>query len=316
MNKQNNKKKHLFGPVPSRRLGISLGIDLIPYKTCSLDCVYCECGRTTELTVCRKEYVPTDSVLEELDFFLKERPHLDYVTFAGSGEPLLHSGIGRIIGWMKKRYPEYYVAVLTNGTLLTQQEMRAQIAEADLVIPSLDAVSEELFHKINRPHHSLDCREIIAGLEQFRREYRGELCLEVFIIPGLNDTEKELAQLWEAIRRIKPDRMQLNTLDRPGTEDWVCPASTDELAKCAHILRGAEPVAGYQPHRKIPPLETEHRMAIVALLQRRPCTAEDIQHLLGIHQVELSKYLHLLIKENCVETVREERGIFYKMKKS
>ncbi len=314
MHKQSRKRRYLFGPVPSRRLGNSLGIDLMPYKTCSLDCVYCECGKTTDLTIDRREYAPTDQVLEELDLFLRKSPHLDYLTFSGSGEPLLHSGIGRIIDWLKEHYPAYPVAVLTNGTLLTQQEAREQVGRADLVIPSLDAAGEELFQRINRPQQSLHCREIIAGLEQFRREYRGEIRLEVFIIPGLNDTETELALLRRAIRRIKPDRLQLNTLDRPGTENWVCPANVDELARCARVLGSGEPIPGYQPRRKIPSLEMDRRSSIIALLKRRPCTTEDLQHLLGLHQVELGKYLRQLVHENRVEAVREKRGIFYKIR--
>ncbi|HHU75938.1 MAG TPA: radical SAM protein [Firmicutes bacterium] len=310
---QSGNRKHLFGPVPSRRLGNSLGIDLVPYKTCSLDCVYCECGRTTDLTIDQKEYAPTEEVIKELDSFLRENPLLDYVTFSGSGEPLLHSGIGEIIGWLKENYPAYPVAVLTNGTLLTQQETRKQVGLADLVIPSLDAISEDVFRRINRPHPSLDNEEIISGLEQFRREYQGEIRLEVFVIPGLNNTEGELALLGEAIRRIQPNLLQLNSLDRPGTEGWVGPASVDELARCARILGEGEPIPGCLPNRGIPTPEKDPRSSIIPLLRRRPCTMEDLQHALGFHPLELGKYLHQLVQENCVKAVREKRGIFYKM---
>lgn len=234
------KRKYIFGPVASRRLGSSLGVDLIPYKMCTLDCVYCECGDTTELTVCRREYVPVTAVMDELAQFLEQQPQLNYITFAGSGEPLLHSGIGAIIEALKQRYPRYKVAVLTNGTLLTLREVRAQLSCADLVIPSLDAATEEMFQQINRPHQSLHCAEIISGLVQFRREYRGALCLEVFIVPGLNDTPRELACIKKAAQRIGADRLQLNTLDRAGTEDWVSPAGADTLQRCAGILGGAE----------------------------------------------------------------------------
>ena len=233
------RRNYLFGPVSSRRLGASLGIDLLPYKTCTLDCVYCECDSTTDLTLCRKEYVSVHDVLAELEETLRQGPALDYVTFSGSGEPLLHSGIGEIIDWLKDHYPHYEVAVLTNGTLLQKQEVRAQLMRADLVIPSLDAATETLFHEINRPHNSLNIHDIISGLVQFRREYRGEICLEVFIIPGMNDTLAELEQMRQVIRSIKPDRLQVNTLDRAGAEDWVQPATEEELKKCSNILGGA-----------------------------------------------------------------------------
>lgn len=234
------RRKHLFGPVFSRRLGISLGVDLIPHKTCTLDCVYCECDATTNLTLSRKEYVSTSDVLTELEEYLRQNPPLDYVTFAGSGEPLLHSGMGRIIDWLKGHFPRYAVAVLTNGTLLQQQDVRKLLSRANLVIPSLDAASEEVFQKINRPHAALKCSDFISGLIDFRREYEGRFFLEIFIIPGINDNKDELEQLQEVIGKIKPDRVQLNTLDRAGTEDWVRPASEQELKKCAAVLGPCE----------------------------------------------------------------------------
>ena len=243
------RRNYLFGPVPSRRLGASLGVDLLPHKTCTLDCVYCECGDTTDLTLCRKEYVPVQDILMELGEVLQEGPALDYVTIAGSGEPLLHSRIGEIIDWIKNHFPHYNLAVLTNGTLLQHQEVRTQLNRADLIIPSLDAVTETLFQKINRPHCNLDCREIISGLVQFRREYRGMICLEIFIIPGMNDTPAELEEMRQVISSIKPDRLQLNTLDRAGTEDWVEPAAADELKKCSIMLGGGEIIAGYKPRK-------------------------------------------------------------------
>jgi len=150
------KFKHLFGPVPSRRLGISLGIDLVPYKTCTANCVYCECGKTTNLTIERKEYIPTDEILNELDVYLKQAPDLDYITFSGSGEPTLHSKIGEIINFLKKNYPQYKVAVLTNGTLLFHKELRDELKNADIIKPSLDAGSDEIFKKIKRPHENLN----------------------------------------------------------------------------------------------------------------------------------------------------------------
>ena len=311
MNKK--RKKYLFGPVSSRRLGVSLGIDLLPYKTCTLDCVYCECGATTNLTLCRKEYVPVHDVLEELDEFLQEGPALDYVTFAGSGEPLLHSRIGEIIAWIKLHYPHYAVAVLTNGTLLPQQEVRASLARTDLVIPSLDAVTSLLFQKINRPHISLDCHEIISGLVQFRQEYRGEIWLEIFIIPGLNNNILELEQMGEVIRQIKPDRIQLNTLDRPGAESWVQPAGENELKKCSAIIGEDEITEGFQRQRATP-LNMDHQKNVLDVLQSRQCTARDLVELLGFRPVEVNKHLHMLVQAKRVGYVRKKHGLFYEIK--
>ncbi|MDD4253495.1 MAG: radical SAM protein, partial [Methanoculleus horonobensis] len=189
--------RHLFGPVPSRRLGISLGIDLVPHKTCSFDCIYCECGRTTDLTCERREYVPTGRVIAELDDFLAKGPDLDYITFAGSGEPTLHTGIGEIIAFIKDRYPRYRVAVLTNSALFTDPDVRAALMRADLVVPSLDAVSEEVFIKINRPSPGTTAERVLKGLLDFAREFSGEIRLEIFIVPDINDTEEELRLLQE-----------------------------------------------------------------------------------------------------------------------
>lgn len=154
----NYKYKYLFGPVPSRRLGISLGVDLVLHKTCSLNCIYCECGRTTNLTVQRNEYVPTEIVLSELNHFLASNPKLDYITFSGSGEPTLHSGIGEIVNYLKNNFPSYKIALLTNGTLFNQSKIRQEVKSIDLILPSLDAVSDKVFQKINQPFRELSIK--------------------------------------------------------------------------------------------------------------------------------------------------------------
>ena len=190
--------KYCFGPVNSRRFGISLGVDLVPYKTCSLNCVYCECGETTTATSTIDEYVPTDDVIAELDEYLSGAPRLDVVTFSGSGEPTLHAGIGRIIRHIKKRFPQYRVVVLTNGTMLWDRHVRLSIAEADIVVPSLDAVSPGAFARICRPTDDITPGKVVDGLIEFRKEFRGKLYLEIFIVPGVNDTIEELAMLKKA----------------------------------------------------------------------------------------------------------------------
>ncbi|MFO8145279.1 MAG: radical SAM protein, partial [Candidatus Syntrophosphaera sp.] len=153
--------KYLFGPVPSRRLGVSLGVDLVPHKVCSLNCVYCEVGRTTNLTIQRKEYVPLDEVLKELEEYLSQDPDLDFITFSGQGEPSLNSGLGRVIDFIKDKYPRYKVAVLTNGTLFWDEKVRAEVMLADVLLPDLDAVSELAFLKVNRPAPELKIDRII-----------------------------------------------------------------------------------------------------------------------------------------------------------
>lgn len=305
--------QYLFGPVPSRRLGISLGIDLVPHKTCCFNCVYCECGRTTDLTCERREYVPTDRVIAELNNFLATAPDLDYVTFAGSGEPTLHSGIGEIISFIKDRYPRYRVAVLTNSALLTDPDVRAALMRADLVVPSLDAVSEEVFQKLNRPCSGLTAGEVLEGLLAFVREFPGEIWLEIFIVPGANDTEDEILRLKDAVTAIKPDRVQVNTLDRPGTEDWVRPASPDATERIASILGGnAEVIGAACTDRVMPPEVKDAGEIILATIRRRPCTPHDLATLLGIRPTEVAKHLRVLEAEGLIEPVQEKRGVFYR----
>ncbi|HQN91500.1 MAG TPA: radical SAM protein [Methanoculleus sp.] len=305
--------RYLFGPVPSRRLGISLGIDLVPHKTCSFNCIYCECGQTTDLTCERREYVPTDRVIAELDDFLATAPDLDYVTFAGSGEPTLHSGIGEIISFIKDRYPRYRVAVLTNSALFTDPGVRAALMRADLVVPSLDAVSEEVFVKINRPSPGITAGQVLEGLLDFAREYTGEVWLEIFIVPGVNDTEKELRLLKDAVIAIEPDRVQVNTLDRPGAEDWVRPASPEAIERIAAMLGGNAGAIGVAyAGRTLPPVTREIGETILATIRRRPCTPRDLATLLGIHPTEVAKHLRVLEAQGLIEAVEEKRGVFYR----
>lgn len=237
---QSSGYKYIFGPVPSRRLGISLGVDLMPHKTCTLNCVYCECGKTTHLTLKRKEYVSIKLIQEELKSFLSGDPELDFITFSGSGEPTLNTGIEEITGFIKSDYPQYKVALLTNGTLLFRSDVRKQIRDVDILIASLDAASEKNFISINRPHPELELSRIIDGLIFLKEEFKNRLWIETFIIPGLNDNKIELKKIKKVLKSINPDRIQLNTLDRPGTERWVAPADKKVLMNIAEALNKTE----------------------------------------------------------------------------
>lgn len=305
--------RYLFGPVLSRRLGVSLGIDLVPHKTCAFDCVYCECGHTTDLTCERREYVPTNRVVAELDDYLARAPDLDYITFAGSGEPTLHTGIGEVISFIKDRYPNYRVAVLTGSALLADPDVRTALMRADLVVPSLDAVSEEVFRTINRPCPGLTAEQVLAGLASFARGFAGEIWLEVFIVPGQNDTEDEIRLLLQAVAAISPDRVQVNTLDRPGTEVWVRPAPPLTLKRIASVLGGnAEVIGAACKNRALPPEVEDAGETILATIRRRPCTPGDLAVLLGLRPAEVSKYLMVLEAGGLIEPVLERRGVFYR----
>lgn len=235
--------KCLFGPVWSRRLGSSLGINLTPYKTCDLDCVYCECGVTTVLTVKRKEYISPEEVIENLARYreslrFREAPP-SYLTFAGFGEPTLNSGLGKIVRFIKGHFPQSRLALITNGTLFGYYpELFTEIKGVDLLIPSLDAGLETTFEGINRPHPSLDFGRYVQGLVRLREHFRGEIWLEVFIVEGLNDTEREIEALKEKINRIAPHRIHINSVDRDPAEDWVQAPSWERLQWIAQVLKG------------------------------------------------------------------------------
>ncbi len=313
-------RRTLFGPVPSRRLGRSLGIDLLARKTCTLDCVYCECGPTEELTLERGEFVPTRAVIDELDALLADRPALDSITFSGSGEPTLHVGIGKIIDHLKDRYPEYPVTVLTNGTLLTDPAVRAELARADRVVPSLDAVSDAAFTAVNRPHAGLDNAAIIASLERFREEYRGQLWLEIFLVPGLNDAPAELDALAAAAVRIRPDRVQLNSLDRPPAYAGIEAPTPERLLELACALDAVLlPALGLHVEivaRQFVPVPTaavspDAARAVLETLRRRPLTLPDVATQTGLHVHEAHKLVaHLLETGQITRT-----GDFYTLKK-
>ena len=171
----NNKKNcaNLYGPVPSRRLGFSLGIDFIPFKTCSLDCIYCQLGHVPDKIVTRKDYIPAAEILSQIKEKIDSGVRIDYITFSGSGEPTLNAEIGNLIRGIKQ-LTKIPVAVLTNSTLLQHTEVRTALSAADLIVPSLDAVTQDVFEKINRPHPSLQISDILSGLKIFCRNSRGK----------------------------------------------------------------------------------------------------------------------------------------------
>lgn len=304
----------MFGPVPSRRLGLSLGVDLLPYKTCSLDCVYCESGKTTELTTTRRPYVPAQEVIDELEGYLNSNPKLDYITFSGSGEPTLHSDIGKVIAFIKKNYPQYKVALLTNSTLFYREDVRKDIAKADLVVASVDSVTSKGFQKINRPGEALHLRDMIDGLKKFRQDFNNSLWVEVFIVPGVNDTDAEIEQINSVLEMIKPDKIQLNSLDRPGVEDWVRPADENCLKHIIPGLTAAEVISKVEIETGATEPAVNIRGRITALIKRRPCTREDIITSLGITEKEADMNLNKLIDADVVFQEKLERGIFYLLK--
>lgn len=307
--------RYLFGPVPSRRLGMSLGVDLVPRKVCSLDCVYCEVGQTTKLTLERQEYISYTKITQELSHYFENNPDPDYITFSGSGEPTLNSRIGDVIQFIKCNKPEIPVAVLTNGTLLYDPQVRAELNGADLVLPSLDAATTEVFNKLNCPSTELTLERYLQGLISFCQEFSGRIWLEVFILPGYNDDEAELKALREIILQLDPDSVQLNTLDRPGTVSNLRGATKAELRRAQDILdiENVQIIAAAAQRKNIQAYRRDTETAILETISRRPCTLVDLTQILGLHGNEINKYLDVLEADNKVKAVHQERGIFYQL---
>jgi wyosine [tRNA(Phe)-imidazoG37] synthetase (radical SAM superfamily) len=285
--------KYVFGPVPSRRLGQSLGIDTIPLKTCNWNCVYCQLGRTKPITNERKEYCPSESILAEVREALQAHQpgEIDWVTFVGSGEPLLHDGMGWLIRQVKGITP-LPVAVITNGSLLYLEEVRQELTPADAVLPSLDAGTAELYRKIDRPHPDITFERLVEGMAAFREGYRGKLWVEVMLVCDLNDTPQVLWDIAKTLQRIEPDAVHINLPDRPPAETWVKPPREENLmqamailgnvAEVVHPAEGRFDLSGYEN-----PVD-----AILSIITRHPMTDDQLERSLSTwSQVEVKQVL-------------------------
>jgi wyosine [tRNA(Phe)-imidazoG37] synthetase (radical SAM superfamily) len=299
---------YVFGPVPSRRLGRSLGIDTVPFKTCSYDCVYCQLGRTTTLTTTRRNFVPVQEVVREVRAGLDTAP--DILTLSGSGEPTLYTDLGETIDRLHALC-EIPVAVLTNGSLLGREDVRREVAKADLAIPSLDAGSEETFQAVNRPSADLTFEETVEGLHAFAASYTGRIWLEVFLLDGLNDQPEELESIARLASKAHPEKIQINTVARPTAEGFARPISRERMQAIATMFTPtAEVIADYQ-HVHDKACFASTRESVRALLLRRPCTLEDIAEGLGIHRNEATKYVQDLVDNGSVGKREIDDKVYY-----
>ncbi len=269
---------YLFGPVPSRRLGRSLGVDPVPLKTCTWNCVYCQLGRTSRLTVEREEYVPAGEILEEARKVVEEkgRDSMDWVTILGSGEPTLNSGLGRLVAGLKE-VTSRPLAVITNGSLLFMPQVRADLLGADAVLPSLDAGDAALHKKIHRHHPRCSFERHLEGLKAFREEYGGKLWVEVMLMDGLNDTPEALESLARRLEEVRPDQVHLLVPDRPPSEEWVRPPGPEALERAKKILGGAAQVLSlYDPANFDLSGGRGLVEAILDVIQRHPMKEEEL----------------------------------------
>jgi wyosine [tRNA(Phe)-imidazoG37] synthetase (radical SAM superfamily) len=298
-------RKMVYGPVPSRRLGISLGVDIVSFKTCSYDCIYCQLGKTTDHAVDRKSFVPIDSVLKQIKEVVDQNSDMDYITFSGSGEPTLNRDIGEMIRRIKE-FTVIPVAVLTNGSLLWQKQVQKDISPADLVVPSIDAVSEEVFQKVNRPVEGLSMKRILGGIKEFCEGFKGKVFLEIMLVKGLNDSEKEIRKINEFVRELKAEKVQLNTVVRPPADSSARPVEKIRLAQIksnfdprlmVEVVEGFDRATSKAYHKDL-------EKAITELLKRRPTRKDEMATSLGVHPNEILKYLQVLEEKQKIRRVK------------
>ncbi|MFH1131422.1 MAG: radical SAM protein [Pseudomonadota bacterium] len=298
---------YVFGPVASRRLGRSLGVDLVPHKTCTFDCVYCQVGRTTCRTIQRKEWVPVEEVLQAVREKISLQP--DYITFSGSGEPTLHAGIGELISEIKK-ISKIPVAVLTNGSLLWQPEVRVELAGADLVVPSLDAATQEAFMRVNQPSPEINIEKLVEGLIAFRESFAGQYWLEVFLLQGITDSEEQVHELAKLVQQINPDRVQLNTVARPPADSTARAVPREKMDFFRGLFGEKAEVIAQFAGSKTDAGTVAKREDLLIMLRRRPCTIADVAVGLRLHETEVSKLLKKLLREDLVE-IESVEGLQY-----
>lgn len=304
----NNKKlktKRVFGPVLSKRLGNSLGIDVIPHKTCSYNCIYCQLGSEENTITDLTNYYSVDEIIYELKEALLNNKNIDYITFTGSGEPTLYKDLKKLIYEIKK-ITDIPVCIITNGSLLYKQEMRSNLLLADLIIPSLDAGNEETFKLIDNPNKEIDFDKMVEGLIEFKKVFKGEYWLEIFLLKDINDNEVELDDIIKIVKRIKPDRIQLITATRRVANEKAKALSDEELKKIKKYFNSKCDI-----EIDIPNISENHKGNtrilteddIVNFLIRQPDTAYIIAKSFNENERKVKELLDLLIKKN---KVREE----------
>ncbi len=307
------KYKYIYGPVPSRRLGFSLGVDIIPLKTCTQNCIYCQlCADAPPITE-RQEFVPIDDVVAEVFDKIEEEKAIDCITICGSGEPTLHSSIGKLINAIKEK-TDKMVVVITNGTLLWQEQVRRDLAQADAVMPSLDGCDEETFQKINKPAEGFTFDRHVEGLVKFRNEYKGKIWLEVFMVEGVNTLPEHLEKFKALIKRINPDIVQLNTAVRPTTAAEVQIMKEQRLQQIAEVLGDkVEVIAKFNKTTTTSQTESPLIERVMNTLRRRPCSAEHLAASLGAEQENIDEQLKLLLKKNVIRIQKREDQDFFIM---
>ncbi len=300
---------YIFGPVPSRRLGLSLGIDLVPVKTCSYDCLYCQVGRTTGKILDPEAFVPVRTITEELEEKL-EKIAPDTITLSGSGEPTLYSPMAQLISSIKQM-TDIRIAILTNGSLFWNEEVRAGVLEAQIIAPTLSTVFEETYRAIHRPHADIESGMIIEGLKALRRDFRGFIFLEVVLLAGFNDSAREIEGLKRVIEEISPDKVQLNTVVRPPADSRAMSLDMVRLEEIKNFLGDkVEIIADIPPEQRRQIFES-YEDTILETARRRPMRAVDLANVLNLPLEDVEGLLESLMGKGDLSVTGHGEETYY-----
>lgn len=306
------KMKFLFGPVPSRRLGRSLGISPIPKKTCNYSCIYCQLGRTNKMTNIRQEFFKIENILNEFKIYLKDSDKFDIITIVGEGEPTLYSQLGNLILELKK-LTDKPIAVITNGALFSDENVFKELLNADFVLPSLDAYNEELSKKIDRPHGSISFEKEINGLINFSNTYKGNLWIEIMLIDGFNSDKNSISNFKKLLRKIKYDRLYLNTPVRPPAENFVKTVSKSFMEYASKELGGISIdmlSSGFFFSEIKDPIE-----AILSIIRRHPMNQFELESFLQSRKIkDINKFIEKIEENNKVNVINYKGIKTYRLK--
>ncbi len=305
--------KYVFGPVTSRRLGQSLGVDPVPLKTCNWNCVYCQLGRSIPMTNERRDYYALEEIWSELRGFLEDPQHpaVDWISIVGSGEPLLMESLGGLIRRIKKT-SDIPVALITNGSLFYLPEVRRDVLEADAILPSVDAGSPGLYKKMNRPHPQITFERIRDGLIALREEYTGQLWPEVVLVHGLNDTDEALADIAALLAQVRPDQIHLNVPSRPPAEGWVDLPGSEDVDRAAAVLEKVAPVIRAQARSEPVKHGVDVRATVAGIVSRHPVSDADLRQMLSASgKEEVERTLQDLLVSGEVQTVERNGTLFW-----
>ena len=304
--------KYVYGPVPSRRLGISLGISPIPKKTCNYSCIYCQLGRTDHMSNRREMFLQVREMIEEFEQVLENKTMFDVITIVGEGEPTLYAGLGDLIVEIKKR-TDKPVAVITNGSLLFDPTLRGELCYADIVSPTFDAYDEASFKRINRPHGSLSFKNLHDGLILFSEEYSGQLWIEIMLIQGLNDDVESLNKYKLILNGIQYDRLYINTPVRPPAEKDVHAIQTESMKRAVDVLGGIsiDLLESEGFHSEI----HDHFDAILSIIRRHPMNQFEIEGFLKTRGCEeIDRLINQLKNDQRIDSVTYKGYDTYRLK--